>query len=435
MVEVGILTVLFVLEVLKYGKAYELVYSKKIERLWLTVPVGFGLIVFFMVNRNYGNEVKYLIAYAVVIVELLWMIPNKWYRKFANILVLLFIINICDLMANALVQFVRSVLGGESKLRIIDTVIIGIITLTILYIVKYVKKKTVIKRIWNCIYNNIHYLLIMMAFLFLFTIAGLTYAERQLDNSRFSTMVPILCGLSYCGIGILGIFVLRIRQTNMIIKEMLQNEMVLMDMQKHYYEALLEKEEDTRRYRHDMVNHMLCLNGLAQQDNMEELKAYLQKMQEQTQVIQRKHYTTGNQVLDVITNYYVDSLENVNVKVAGQVSPYLAIDSVSLCTIYANLLKNAFEELARKDEDRNLNINFQQGVEYFQLKIQNSLSEESRKKKNLLATKKTDKRNHGIGLRNVYKAVEECGGKIKFNYDDTVFEVEVILPTNDRSRS
>lgn len=365
------------------------------------------------------------------------MVNAVWYRKLANILILFFLLNVIDSIMEMLRRTIQAVCTIDMEIYYLEYLIMSLLTYGALSLVlaNKFRIKKLIENAVKVVCKKIYYLVLFMAITMVLTIASLYYAERYVANERFTIIVIALCALAFVGIGILGMFVIYIRNTNIKIEEMLENEKQQKIMQKQYYEALLEKEEDTRRYRHDMANHMLCLNGLAQQDNMEELKAYLQKMQEQTQVIQRKHYTTGNQVLDVITNYYVDSLENVNVKVAGQVSPSLSIDSVSLCTIYANLLKNAFEELARKDEDRNLNINFQQGVEYFQLKIQNSLSEESRKKKNLLATKKTDKRNHGIGLRNVYKAVEECGGKIKFNYDDTVFEVEVILPTNDHSRS
>lgn len=436
MIEVGVLTALFVLEILKYQKAYELFYSKRLDRLWISIPMGIGLFIFFIIDTTTGNEVKYLVSYAMVIVELLWMMRDKWYRRLGNVLVLLFTINTSDLLIDTFIQFARNLAETESKLKILDTLIISTVTLTILYIIIYVKEKEIIKRIWNSIYNNVQYLVIVMACFMILTIAGLNYAERHLDNSRFSIVIPILCGLSYCAIGIIGIFVLYIRRNNMKMKEMLQNEMILKDMQKHYYEALLEKEEDTRRYRHDMANHMMCLNSLAQWENLEELKSYLQKMQEQAQVIQKKCYTTGNQVLDVITNYYLNSLEGVDIKISGQVSPSLAIDSVSLCTIFANLIKNAFEELARNEENKRvLNINFRQGTEYFQLIITNSLSEESKKKENIFITKKDDKKNHGIGLKNVQKAVEEWGGEIKFDFNETIFGVEVILPLNDHSRS
>ena len=171
----------------------------------------------------------------------------------------------------------------------------------------------------------------------------------------------------------------------------------------------------------------MCINSLAKEEKNEELKKYIQNMQDTMQQIQKKTYTVGNQILDIVTNYYLNMLNpEILVKISGYVDEGVTIDSSVLCTIYANLLNNAVEELKKAPEGY-LHIEFLQGDEYFQIKIVNSLSLESQKKDDILLTEKKDKKNHGLGLKNVQKAVDDNDGKLLINFDKEKFDVTVIL--------
>lgn len=145
---------------------------------------------------------------------------------------------------------------------------------------------------------------------------------------------------------------------------------------------------------------------------------------------------TGNQVLDAITNHYLAQVDEfTKVKVTGRVSEELPCDRFSLCTIYANLLKNAIEELERMERtNKKLEIEFSQGEIFFQIELCNSIADKSKGKKQLFLTEKEDKRNHGLGIKNVKKVVKECGGEVFFEKRDEVFCVKVLLK-NDRSRT
>jgi len=261
----------------------------------------------------------------------------------------------------------------------------------------------------------------------LITVSGFNFAKEYVGNSKFAIIATGFCIISYIGVGILSIFVFYIKRINERMEQMLQSEKLARDMQQYYYEELLAKEEDTRRYRHDMINHLMCINSLAKEEKNEELTKYIQNMQDTMQQIQKKTYTVGNQILDIVTNYYLNMLNpEILVKISGYVDEGLTIDSSVLCTIYANLLNNAVEELKKASEGY-LHIEFLQGDEYFQIKIVNSLSLESQKKDDILLTEKKDKKNHGLGLKNVQKAVDDNDGKLFINFDKGKFDVTVIL--------
>ena len=54
-------------------------------------------------------------------------------------------------------------------------------------------------------------------------------------------------------------------------------EKTLKDTQKNYYEAMLAKEEDTRRFRHDVLNHLIALGELAKQGEMKPVADYVEE--------------------------------------------------------------------------------------------------------------------------------------------------------------
>lgn len=133
--------------------------------------------------------------------------------------------------------------------------------------------------------------------------------------------------------------------------------------------------------------------------------------------------------MDALTNYYLSTVdEAVEVSFICRLKGHLLIDNMALCTLYANLLQNATEELARIEEGtKKLLIELYGGERYFQFKIQNSISKKSLEKEQMLVTGKEDKKNHGIGLKNVERVVKENGGELEKTCDGDLFTVCVSL--------
>ena len=51
---------------------------------------------------------------------------------------------------------------------------------------------------------------------------------------------------------------------------------------------MLQKEEETRRFRHDISDHIMCLMELANRDGAQNVKQYVDKMQEDMVAIQNR---------------------------------------------------------------------------------------------------------------------------------------------------
>lgn len=426
-----LIMLLFVLEMLKYQKVYYICFSEKLSKIWVTCITGAVLLVVFSLNPNIASAGRHVIASAGVLVAMFFMMQGKWKQRLVNLLEIFFLLCCMEEIVNILLKVIKLYTKPESNIEYMDSLIIGLVLLIILYGIALWKAKRTdfSKKLWNVISAKLPYLVILMAIGMLVTISGLNYAEHYVGNLKFSMFTMFLGAVSYISIGILGIFVFYIRKVNYKMKEMLHREVLFNDMQRYYYEELLEREEDTRKYRHDMIKHLVCMNGLAQQQNVEELQGYLEQMLVQAKQIQKKCYTTGNQILDIVTNYYLGMIKcKAHIQVSGQVDGALAVDNMTLCTIYANLLQNAVEELEREEcHNAFLIVKFEQGKEYSHITIQNSLSGKSKEKGDLFCTEKADKKNHGIGLKNVRKEVEDSGGKMEISHDEESFTVHIYL--------
>lgn len=100
------------------------------------------------------------------------------------------------------------------------------------------------------------------------------------------------------------------------------------------------------------------------------------------------------------------------------------IDEIDFCIILGNLLDNAIEaEQNVKSKNINLFIAEDKGVIY--AKIQNNIEEPNHIK--LFETSKTDKVNHGIGIRSVKEIIKKYDGTIRFNVMNNKFEVSLLL--------
>lgn len=432
---IGILMVLYLLEIIKYYLAYGVCYGGK--KIKYQIPLVGAVICFFIIL--FGKTIDDTLVYIFFLVLVAMFFGINGEKRFSKWLLLVFILNSLDEAVSIIEQALVWGTGSSGMRNAVEQFWECLTVVLILLIADIVKRRLSLRqkgKIGKFIKQNIFTVAILMAVCMLFTVGELEYMKDVMpEDVHFQKAAFVLCLMSYIGIGVAVFFAIYIKTVNEQMSQMVEHEKLLKEMQKHYYEELLGKEEDTRRYRHDLNNHLICLQNYALNCETEKVSEYIEKMQNAAVEIQKRCYFTGNEIVDAITNYYVPQLEeDIMVKVSGSIE--LDLDELRLCTIYANLLKNAIEELEReKGENRFLYIKFSQGKRYVQILIENSLSDAQRKQelKAILKSKKKDKSNHGMGLLNVKRAVEEMGGMLEVRKSEKSFLTEVNLPVgNDR---
>lgn len=238
-----------------------------------------------------------------------------------------------------------------------------------------------------------------------------------------------------CLLGLIAV-ALYTKEQSQKYQKLLNMEKYINEMQKNYYLSLLERETDTRRYRHDINNHLMCLRALV--DGNIVAQNYIDNLQEKLYIIKNKSYETGFELMNILLGNHLSEIEkSVSISLVGKIMAKPDISDADFCTIFSNLLSNAVEEVKRTPcINPYIKIEIRTGKVYLMITIRNSSTVLIDDCKQNTMTKKQDKRNHGIGLRNVREAVcrnngsfslesngEEVSAKVILNLKSTVYEV------------
>lgn len=220
-----------------------------------------------------------------------------------------------------------------------------------------------------------------------------------------------------------------------ILRKKYENEIKMKDryaeLIKKHYKLLLDKDEETRKIRHDIRTHMMMLNEYANKNNFELLKQYLREMNDNYQIISQYIYT-GNRIVDAVIANMENKLKdcNINVKVNGKLPQSIHISDYDLCTVVSNLLLNAIEaseKLLTLDKEVIITVKYLQYC--IVIEVENHIEQQIDTQRIVGYTNKKDKNVHGYGLINVQETVEKYNGDLKIECEDNLFRVKVMFST------
>lgn len=192
---------------------------------------------------------------------------------------------------------------------------------------------------------------------------------------------------------------------------------------------LMQSEEKISALRHDMKHHLNELLTMADKGNKVEIINYIHDMQ-MFMKNNNEFASCGNKNIDSLLNYMLNkaeqSLKDVEYKI--RVPKDLNIPLFDLNVILGNLLDNAILA-ASNSNDRWLSvvINYDKGMLFIEIKnsYENSIIKQGEKYK----TTKKEINNHGIGLQNVRRVVNNYDGDMEILVSEHVFHVKIMLYT------
>ncbi|WP_054741929.1 sensor histidine kinase [Cellulosilyticum ruminicola] len=200
-----------------------------------------------------------------------------------------------------------------------------------------------------------------------------------------------------------------------------------------YYEKIEESHKEIREIKHDMKNHLIAMQGLLQENKLEELEKYIHDIRANVES-KMGLISTGNTIVDSILNekYAVAHEKQIHMEVKVGVEGDIDMEFVDLCIILSNSIDNAIEACERIEdpEKRKISIQCNYRAGYFLYEVINTMKEERVSKlKNKIETIKKDKKNHGFGIGNIKKSVRKYDGDVKTNSGDFQFILQVEINT------
>lgn len=203
-----------------------------------------------------------------------------------------------------------------------------------------------------------------------------------------------------------------------------------LQLQKNYYEELERNQEQIRKFRHDMNNHLSVVGHLLDEGNLLEAREYFNGISGYMQASNRKF--CQNSVVNAVINakYQMMTKASIDVFFNIDMDKMMFIDDVSLCTIFANTLDNAIEA-CRKIEDPSsrkveLRCRYTENG-YFSFSLTNSKRNAIVEKKGRFLSDKEDKSVHGIGISSVKEIVDKYEGTLDISYDEEWFKVVILI--------
>ncbi len=196
-----------------------------------------------------------------------------------------------------------------------------------------------------------------------------------------------------------------------------------------HYQEVETMYKKMRGWRHDYRNHIQTMKVLAEKGDLEAIKEYLNKLDEDLATVDTV-VKTGNAMADAILNSKISLAKSkgINVKVDAHVPVKLKMSELDLCVILGNLFDNAIEASLPLPENERL-IRVYMVMKHTQLYISFTnftASKKQTKEANLFKTTKGD--GHGFGLVRIDSIIEKLDGYLSRNSEDGAFTTEVLIP-------
>lgn len=200
-----------------------------------------------------------------------------------------------------------------------------------------------------------------------------------------------------------------------------------LDSQQDHYSYLEKREYETKRFRHDIKNHLLVLEHCIEQQEYEDALRYIEALNDKVNAFSN-HISVNNNFADAILNkfYFEAKEQEIELEVKGHFPLECSIAAFDICTILSNLLSNAI--LAEKQcGGKVIQVEIRYTTEDVIMLVENDYGHDLQEENGEFRSTKLDSANHGFGLKNVKLCVEKAGGYISITTKDHRFKVMLSL--------
>ena len=214
-----------------------------------------------------------------------------------------------------------------------------------------------------------------------------------------------------------------LEQDNAILQELLIRE------QKHY--AMTKDTIDLINVKcHDLKHQISVLRNMDEKERDKSLGEV-----EKAIMIYGNIAKTGNETLDIVLTEKSFLCESYNIRftymIDGESLSFMAPYDIS--PLFGNAIDNAIESVMKEEEreKRIIKLNASLKRMYLTIHIENFCNEKVRFKDGMPVTNKSDKKNHGFGVKSMNYVVKKYGGTMTMRQDGCLVSLDILLPAGD----
>lgn len=197
--------------------------------------------------------------------------------------------------------------------------------------------------------------------------------------------------------------------------------------QKAHYKELYANLNETRIFRHDIKNQMLSLMGLMRSNETEKA---LQAMQTSLDMLDKNGKNiidSGNPVIDAVLQSKLTDAQNKNVQMLTSIKIQydINVDEIEFGILLGNIVDNAIEASRQVQENLRAPIKLSIIATQGNISVNVTNSTIGNIDTSKLETNKSDKANHGYGIKTIKSIAEKYGGIAYFECNDNIFTTRV----------
>lgn len=200
----------------------------------------------------------------------------------------------------------------------------------------------------------------------------------------------------------------------------------LKQQEQENYKLLTLSYKQVREFKHDIENQFSVLKDMLENDDIGAAKKYLVKLSSFVRLANRL-CCTGNNAIDSIVNIKGSLAQTYGIKFICKANIITSIkaDELELCRIIGNCLDNAIEGCLRCDAfHKHIWFSISEEQEKLFLVITNTSDKVD---VNVLSSTKKEEGLHGIGISSIKSSVNRLDGLIKFECDNEIFKVNIMI--------
>ncbi len=403
----------------------------KIKRIdYLPFFLLAAVIVFAQEFGNMGEE-KYIIECIVLPVILLAAYKGKLRHKIAASVIFAVLVLISVLLSGVISDFIKESMNISSEtspfsslLRFtLSNIIMIPLAVLISVILKGRSEGGYTFRMWAGL------LLVPAVTLITFSVFQYIIETYEL-NQQITVFIYISCiGMIIINAVVFLLFWFNQRQSD------IKRENDLLTSQLSLQETSIKNLENaynrTRHFRHDIKNHILTMNILAENGNLNEIKKYLKEM---SGIIDESSYIriSGISAVDAILNEKLYEAQSNSITTNFDVTNFTgnSIKPVDMCIILSNALDNAIEanQGIEDKEARYIKLRMYGDDTFTVISVSNpTVNSPVRAAGSTYKTSKKDADNHGFGLKSIRSTANKYDGEMLTKCEDGVFTLVIKL--------
>jgi len=423
------------LEVLYCTLFLEIFLDRKVVRFKYTkqaVMVGmvFGLIVIASIfGESKYIAIKELLVIIFISATMLIIYKSKILKMLFLIFIYFGILLGIDYLAIIIIKYMlppisisylNNPLYGTIVVLLCRTVVFG----TIMIIKKNWDKNNSLNLLSDSQWLRFIYFPIMSIFAFC---AMLINFDNEISTIASNTLVIIAFGLV-----IMNLMVFYLMRDIITREKLIQNDKIFkerMKSQTDMYRSMSENFETQRKRIHEYKNQIGCVEGMLLNKNIEQALDYVAKI---TGGLQKEGNAidTNNVIINAIINSkYKEALDKNIVMIikVNDLSECRIIDE-DIVIILSNLLNNAIEACEKSKNKRIIWVKFVIEDSMTIISVKNTVEENVAIIDDVLITTKTNKVEHGLGIKNIKESVEKYKGSFSLYSKDKYFFFGIIIP-------